>query len=717
MKLVCRLSLFIVALMVGGGCVTAPLGRRPEVQVADDAIVVAFPGAERNVVRLGLKEGVVTGLLDITVGGEEVLGALPEGARCPRAMIIAGGGIPPVTDLGGYLEERARIGDHHSFPVRGTLEYGEMAVSGPFRGWHREGRDVVIEMDLEQGRAEWVLALASEGTYGGMYTGVSWQVRLYEAGRVYKVVAEEPVAFAEGDWRLQQRGNQSGGRAEEVFRLSHVPGVEPHAISKRNYSARQQPFFFVAGTRGATLSYFDCLSRADVGEAQEGARVVLRSAIPVRAGEDGVIATPRKAWVFCAKDLGDRWDALNAWTWAWDSVVGDLQAQIGIAPVEPRPTLFHQQFDTPGLEFGITAEKRKAMAPPALEDSWLFRFGNEVVPKAAAWGIGLIELRAVLDADIDHQAEECPEGGFADGSVCSPWGLAISPKLGGEAGMAYVVEKAHELGIQVIVWSAPAHQSVCSPVVAAHPDWMMMNEEGRVNNRGYVTLVGMDLAAGYGAYMAEAYRRLRAETGLDGVWADSYCAFGSDRDMSNAWPYPQLDEAVKLQRAMQDMGYTVLLKEGCGPFGLSTRSGGLHDVLGREYMRYYFLYNHSDPEKRYDPDSYFRTLASKGVMEIREPGLFEALAGEDRDRIVAANRAYTEALPLMKRRFLLGDGDTWRGVAWADEAGRPRVLFSFEPFDWMVAADGAGRELITGQPIVATEGVVHAEPWRVYRMD
>ncbi|MBN2308062.1 MAG: hypothetical protein JXR94_03780 [Candidatus Hydrogenedentes bacterium] len=703
----------LAGILLAGGCLTARSARLARVSVEEDALIVSFPGPAKAEAALALEGGEVAGLARISAHGADMLAPLPDGPRPPVMSTIVGGHLAPVTDLDAYLAERAAEGDHYTFPKRGALETAGIPVRGRLTGWRREGESVVVEVALARGRAEWVLSPAAAATSGGAYAGVQWQLRLYEAGRVYEVVIDEPVAFAEGDWRLQQRGNQSGGRAEEEFRLSHAPAM-PHAISKRNYNARQQPFFFLAGRRGATLSYFDGVSRADVGEAQEGARVVVRSAIPVRPDADGCIATPAKSWVLRPADLGNKWDALNEWTWAWDRVVGDLQTRMNVAPATPRPTLFHQQFDTPGLEFGMTAEKRKAMAPPTPEDAWLRRFADAVVPKAAAWGFGLIELRAVLEADIDHAPADFPEGSFAGDSVCSPWGLRISPKLGGEPALAYLCDTAHRHGIRVAIWSAPAHQSVCSPVVRAHPEWLMINDEGRVNNRGYVTLVGMDLGAGYRRYLEGAYRQLRAATGLDGVWADSYCAFGADRDMSDAAPYPQLDEAIALQRALQDMGYTELLKEGCGPFGLSTRSSGLHDAFGREYLRYYFLYTHSDAGHRCDPGSYFRSLASKGVMEIRVVQEFEALAPDARERMVRANFAYAEALPLMKRRFLLGEGAVWQGVAWADEEGRKRVLFSFEPFDWPVPAGAQVRELMTGRAFVAADGVVHAEPWRVY---
>ncbi len=708
------LVIMVAGLLVDATTVTG-WSAQPEVMVQEAGVHVRFPGHPKVEALLAVKDSNLLGLSRVSVDDQDVLAASPEEMQPPLLRKIAGGDIKPITDIAVYLMERAKIGDHYTFPKRGEIQTTDVPLLGRMTGWRSIGKSIVIDEDLPSGRVEWWLTPESIQTHAGAYAGMSWQLRLYNAGRVHEIEVIEPVVFSEGDWRFQQRGLQSGGKNEEEFRLSLTPNPDrPYNMSKRKYCARQQPYFFLAGSHGTTMSFFDRVSCSEVSETQKGNRILLCSTIPVRPDKEGCIATPAKTWLFRRADVSDKWNAINEWTWAWDSVVGGLQEQMGINPVEPLPALFHQQFDSPGLDCSFTPALRKAMAPPVLENSWLYRFANEVIPKAAGWEIGLIELRAVLDVDIDHSEAECPTGSFATESVCSPWGLRISPNLGGEAGLAYLVRRAHAKGIKVAIWSAPAHQSVCSPIVRAHPDWLMFGADGRVIHRGYVTLVGMDLAAGFRDYLEGAYRRLREQTGLDGVWADSYCAFGADRDMSDAAPYPQLEEAVLLQRSMQRMGYSLLMKEDCGPFGLSSRSSGLGGVFGREYLRYYFLYNHGNPSKHYDPDSYFRTLASKGVMDIRSVQDFEALPGYVRERIIQANSAYRQVLPLMKRRFVLGQGDTWQGTAWEDEKGRMRVLFSFEVFDWPVSKGAQGRELITGNTFHTPDGLVHAQPWHVY---
>ena len=347
--------------------------------------------------------------------------------------------------------------------------------------------------------------------------------------------------------------------------------------------------------------------------------------IPVRGGY--TTETSDKFWLWRDGDFSSKWDALNEWTYVWDSVVGRYQARMGIAPVEPVPTLFHQEFTLPGLEFGVTRDSRRTMDPPPLEESWLYQFAETILPKAHDWGVKVVELRAVLHSDADHEIARVPSRDRATRVAwCDPWGLEISPALGGERGLAYVCDQAHERDMKVIIWSTPAHQSMSSPVLREHPEWLVWRADGQPEHRGYKGITAMSLRRGYLNYMVEGYRKLREQTGFDGVWGDSACSFGSDPDYIDYYPYPQLEWTAELQRRLQEMGCSVVLKEGCGPFGLSTRSSGLQGIRGREYLRYYYLFSHQGPGKL-EPDAYFRALASKGVHRDSGPLRVRWLAG------------------------------------------------------------------------------------------
>ena len=141
-------------------------------------------------------------------------------------------------------------------------------MQGVYTGWREEHGGVWIALQLEQGEAEWHFAPVEQAIGGGTYRGIRWKLRLTGAGRVFRVTVDEPVAFADGDWRFQQRGQPGQTRLrEEEFQLSRS---EDHAITERNYFARQQPYFFLAGRDGARVSYFDEVVCASVGEEKEG---------------------------------------------------------------------------------------------------------------------------------------------------------------------------------------------------------------------------------------------------------------------------------------------------------------------------------------------------------------------------------------------------------------------------------------------------------------
>ncbi|HPO08079.1 MAG TPA: hypothetical protein PLZ55_05380, partial [bacterium] len=691
------LSLFILPLVVLSACLTVSTQRSDtRVDISENSITVTFP--ETGSVSLAVSDGIVKGIQRVTVQGIDVLDSPSNENSAPTASIITGGEIQPVEDWAAYLIERKKqCGESGEYPKRGGLIIESATIEGRFLGYRSEGHGIAIRFALQKGEAEWVFSPVAEKIGGEKYQGISWQLRLKDTGKIHEVQVEEPVVFQESDWRFQQRGVQGQQGSEEEFRLNYS---DPYSMEARKYHSRQMPYFFLAGTRGSTTSFFDKTVMAEVSERREGERIVLRSRIPVRAGDR--IETPCKLWLFRQGNLSDKWDALNEWTWIFDLVAERYRAQKGVKVVEPMPILFHQQQTTPGLEMGPVREHyRETKQIPPLGQSWFYYFANTILPKAQAWGVKTVEIRAALFTDTDHDPSEFLEGSLDRvESVCSPWGLEISPSLGGEQGLAYVCQKAHEMGIKVLLWSTPAHQSVSSPVIRENPNWLAWTADGEPERKGYLDITGMSLRREYFDFMTERYRAIRAATNFDGVWQDSFCSFGSLVDFSEPAPYPQLDETVDLQRALQEMGCTEILKEGCGPFGLSSRSSGLEGCRGKEYGRYYFLYSHEQGEPL-EPDSYYRTLASKGVIEIRCAQEFEQLPQENRERIIIANRDYVEVLPFMKKRRLIGSGETWQGVEWMDTNGDARVLYAFEPIDWKVPVGARVRDVSENHEFIA----------------
>jgi len=199
------------------------------------------------------------------------------------------------------------------------------------------------------------------------------------------------------------------------------------------------------------------------------------------------------------------------------------------------------------------------------------------------------------------------------------------------------------------------------------------------------------------------------------VWQDSFLTFGVLTDFSEPAPYPQLEETIQMQRKLQEMGCTEIHIEGCGPFGLSSggcgygRSEFFDRVQGKEYGLYHYV-----ADTTIEPESYFRALASKGVIGITTIQDFQQLPSEVRDQVVRLNHIYFAVLPRMKRRRLIGEGDRWLGVEWFDQRGNQSVLFAFDRMDWKVSGGDQVRDLTAGRECAVVKGRVQTVRWHVY---
>lgn len=665
-------------------------------------LVVLFP--EKVGVWLSVEKGIVKGIERIVVGQREVLAPLAEGGRAPVASVVAGGRIEPVEDWAAYLREREKkFGNGGRFPKRGGLKIEKVAIEGRFVGWREDGPWVCVTSRLESGAtAEWLFAPTSEKIGGGTYSGLKWKLRLTGFGKVHEIAVEEPVTLTVGDWRLAQVW---GPFEEHQLGLSgefHMP--------ERGYFARQQPFFFLAGEDGSTVSFFNSVVHAMVSETRDVDRIVVRTRIPVRA--DKVIETPQKVWLFRKGDFSSKWDALNEWTWVFDSLAERYRAMKGIAPVEPRPTLLWQSAQNAKLWGRDYLGAAKGGLPQ--EKRWFYRLASEI-PKLARWGVRVIYVSGALESDADKTKADRLPGSICFGSVCAPWRVEVSPCMGGVDGLKHLCDAAHRHGVRIVLWSTPAHLSNSSPLLREHPDWLAWKADGTPEHFGYRDITGVSLHRGYFDYAMRQYEKIRRATGFDGLWQDSFLTFGILTDFRESTPYPQLDETVEMQRRLQAMGCTEIHIEGCGPLGLSSGGCGygrpvfFSRIEGKEYGLYNYMADTS-----VEPQSYFRALASKGVVGIKSIVDFEELPSDVRKRIVKFNRAYLEALPFMKRRRLLGRDEKWLGVEWFDQSGRGTVLFTFEPLEYEVHEIAPVRDLIDARQVAVEYGRLRTEPWHVY---
>lgn len=148
--------------------------------------------------------------------------------------------------------------------------------------------------------------------------------------------------------------------------------------------------------------------------------------------------------------------------------------------------------------------------------------------------------------------------------------LEIDPRIGNDKDFKRLCDKAHELGLKLIVWVPVAHLSVESPLLENPGFHAAINPNGSPCQRGYSDLVAMNLKdKKYMDYLKGRYHHFR-KLGLDGLVLDSYSYLGYgviDYSKTNPEWIPQTEELLSLQQELQELGYIQLI-EGLGPFGL-----------------------------------------------------------------------------------------------------------------------------------------------------
>lgn len=694
------IALIVFLTFASCNCVGAyryPTGQ-PEVNESKGEITVLFP--QRVGVTLATDRGYVKGIKRATIGEDVVLDSADDDAiEFPRVCTFSGN-IEVLDNWSAYLKERQANGG--KWPPRGNCRIEEVLLKCRYDAWRQTANGVVVTCKNDAGNVtvEWLLEPTTMTLGDKLYKGLRWKLRVVGMPKTLAVSVEETVAFGAGDWAFSQRWYP--------FAEGRLGCGEEFKLPQLTYFARQQPFFFKAGKAGSVVSFFGSVVTASVSVAEEPQSVRVCSKIPVKADDEGVIETPTKYWLRADGDCSDKWKALDEWTDVLDGLGDYYRAMSGIRRVEPLPTLMWQS----GLE--VFDKYQNTGNVSSLEDSWFYRFAEESLPRLAEVGVRTIYLGSVFESDGDHKQEEYAAGAESLGSTCAPWVLEVSPVKGSRSALAYLCNKAHELGMKIVCWSTPAHLSNSSPLLRQHPDWLAWRADGTPETCGYQDITGINLTRGHLDYTVTRYAEMHKATMFDGIWQDSFLTFGALTDFSDGRPYPQLNQTLELQRKLQELGCTELHIEGCGPFGLS--SGGFEywkpevsaKAVGREYGLYYHI-----ADMVLEPDSYYRALASKGAIGLKSLDEFLNLPDKARQRIMQANRDYLSVMAHMKRRYLIGKGEKWLGVEWRD-TDRVRVLFAFERFTYEVADGAIVEDVTAGRTRQVQDSRFTAERWHTY---
>ena len=247
-------------------------------------------------------------------------------------------------------------------------------------------------------------------------------------------------------------------------------------------------------------------------------------------------------------------------------------------------------------------------------------------------------------------------------------------------------------------------------------DWIKWRYNGVPEDFDWGDVTGTSQRSGYFDYAIQEYRRTHADLGYDGIWQDSFLTFGVLPDFREKQPSPTLLESVAMQQEFWRLGMTEVHIEGCGPLGLST--GGfaheppipadLEPIREREYGLYSYVVDNFP-----DPEVYYRTLASGGVIAFANLRELAKISPDQVDRIIRANFDYLAVMDRMQHRRLLGVGAQWLGVEWSNDRDNAIVLFSFRSFDYSVSSGTPVKDVTTGESFVAA-GDFPTSPFHTY---
>ncbi|MCP4645145.1 MAG: hypothetical protein GY851_32185, partial [bacterium] len=132
----------------------------------------------------------------------------------------------------------------------------------------------------------------------------------------------------------------------------------------------------------------------------------------------------------------------------------------------------------------------------------------------------------------------------------------FTSEAGGLPAIKTFVDKAHDLGIEVYVWHQTAHGWHGDEIGRHHPEWFVHDYDGTIVGGGMPqSMTWFSLSSGFLDETLDRIRRLKEETGLDGLWLDMY-GTGIYKTSNYIHPAtaPSVHERAVYTRKMRKMG-------------------------------------------------------------------------------------------------------------------------------------------------------------------
>jgi hypothetical protein len=384
-------------------------------------------------------------------------------------------------------------------------------------------------------------------------------------------------------------------------------------------------------------------------------------------------------YILYTKDKGE-----DVWSACYDYLGNYYREKVDLKEIEPLPMLILQGHSEANDFDHVT---------------------RKILPEAHKLGFKRIHLGPLWKSGA---TEKCGLEGanrfFKNGNM-AVYKLEIAERYDGSKGLRKLISAAHKYGMQVQKWY-PTDLGVGSPLLQEHPDWIITSRYGKPFMRATCAVRATSLYSGFWDYALGSLRKLRQETGLDGLFFDTFSGTGMDPINYGDKKHPtQVLKTIEFLKELQKMGYKALSIEAYGPFGLPL-TGAAPRVLdetmfwvssyktclvvkgrGLFFFRRRFKHFEQDIRRKralkrllrglFKEGYYFKSLANKGPFAL--PWYLFKNFPQFRKEVGRLNHIYTKLYQLMQYRYLICDeaGDKI-AILWKDKDHKHRVLFALK---------------------------------------
>lgn len=302
--------------------------------------------------------------------------------------------------------------------------------------------------------------------------------------------------------------------------------------------------------------------------------------------------------------------------------------------------------------------------------------------------------------------------------------------------MRALADMAHAHGMELFQWFS-FHLCRSSPVWKDHPDWVLREANGDPWDGNYGDLWSGRMRSEYGQWFEAQAMDVRRETGMDGIFWDSYqnlgvtCINWRAPDKS-----PQAAEIFAMQARLQKAGFkqkcevvTIFGVSQVGTFGFeqdafrrrlwsgTVRNDDIFALINTSPG--FFTKGYPYVRGKCGPEEYF-WMAGHRILPglnsfpwkspVREEGIPTLPGGELAEDYARVNHLYRAALPAM-HRLRLQPGGVW--TLWLNDENAPAIAWAFR--DVSIPFHGMVRDLATEEELDA-DGEAQLAAGRVYKL-